>query len=103
MSVTSLIVNVLMLAGSAVAVMAGIGVLKFKSPYARFHAAGKASPIAFLIAGLGASIELGWGGAARFGVVAASLLLTLPVAVHLLFRAVHRTSDVALKRDDLGR
>lgn len=77
--------------GVAVIVLAGIGLLKLRTPYARIHAAGKASPVAFLIAGVGASIDLGWSGAARLAVAGVALLITLPMAVHLLFRAVHRT------------
>ena len=34
--------------------------------------------------------------------MAAALVLTLPVAVHLLFRAVHRTENVPMSRDDLA-
>ncbi|MEL6985926.1 MAG: monovalent cation/H(+) antiporter subunit G [Actinomycetota bacterium] len=81
----------LLIAGALVALLAGFGLLKFSSPYARFHAAGKASPIAFLIAALGAGIELGWSASARLLVATAALVLTLPLAVHLLFRSLHRT------------
>ena len=83
--------SALLLAGVAVIVLAGVGLFKLRTPYARIHAAGKASPVAFLIAGVGASIELGWGGAARLVLAGAALILTLPLAVHLLFRALHRT------------
>jgi len=83
--------SALLLAGVAVVVLAGVGLFKLRTPYARIHAAGKASPVAFLIAGVGASIELGWGGAARLVLAGAALILTLPLAVHLLFRALHRT------------
>jgi hypothetical protein len=37
-----------LLAGVAVIVLAGVGLFKLKTPYARIHAAGKASPVAFL-------------------------------------------------------
>ncbi len=83
---------ILILAGAAVSLLAGVGLLKFRTPYARFHSAGKASPIAFVLVAAGASIETGWAGAARLAVASAALVLTLPVGVHLLFRAVHRTS-----------
>ena len=77
--------------GSLVAVLAGAGLLRFHSPYARFHAAGKASPIAFVIVAIGAAIELGPSASFRLLVAAGALVMTLPVGVHLLFRAVHRT------------
>jgi multicomponent Na+:H+ antiporter subunit G len=89
----SVVASVLVLAGAAVAVVAGIGLLRFSTPYARFHAAGKASPVAFLVVAAGAAVETGWPGAARMAVASAAMVLTLPVGVHLLFRAVHRTTD----------
>lgn len=87
------IAGILMILGGLVAVLAGIGVVRFSTPYARFHAAGKASPVAFLVAALGAGMELGLGGAAYLLIAAVAMVLTLPVGVHLLFRAVHRTTD----------
>ena len=47
----STVASLLMLAGGIVALLAGIGIVRFRTPYARFHAAGKASPVSFLIAG----------------------------------------------------
>ena len=85
--------EVLMLIGGFIAVLAGIGVLRFSSSYARFHAAGKASPVAFLVAATGAALALGVPGAAYLAVASAAMVLTLPVGVHLLFRAVHRTTS----------
>jgi multicomponent Na+:H+ antiporter subunit G len=82
-----------MVLGSLAAVLAGIGVIRFPTPYARLHVAGVASPVAFMIAAIGAAIELGWGGGMYLLVAAAAMTLTLPVGVHLLFRAVHRTGD----------
>lgn len=94
---------VLMLLGGALAVLSGVGLLRLRTPYARFHAAGKASPVAFLLAAAGAALELGWAGAARLAAASAAMVLTLPVGVHLLFRAVHRSSpNTHLARDDLA-
>jgi multicomponent Na+:H+ antiporter subunit G len=94
---------VLVLTGSALALIAGVGLLRFESPYARFHAAGKASPVAFLLVAVGAAIETGWVGSAKLAVAVAALVLTLPVGVHLLFRAVHRTTPgTHLSTDELA-
>lgn len=82
---------VFLFGGIAVIVLAAIGLVKLGTPYARIHAAGKASPVAFLIAGIGASLELGVSGAAKLALAGAALVITLPLAVHLLFRALHRT------------
>ncbi len=79
--------------GSLIAVgivlLAGIGLLRFRTPYARIHAAGKASPVAFLVVAVAVSFDVGWAGAARLALASIALIITLPVAVHLLFRAVH--------------
>ena len=83
------IASLLMLIGSFLAVLAGAGLLRLSTPYARIHAAGKASPVAFMIAALGAAIEIGLSGAAYLVIAAAAMVLTLPVGVHLLFRAAH--------------
>jgi len=91
------------LLGAFVALLAGIGLLTFNTPYARFHAAGKASPIAFLLVAIGAGIEVGTRGAAELAIVAAALLLTLPASTHLLFRATHRTTvSEHLRVDELA-
>lgn len=93
----------LLILGAGVAVLAGVGLLRFESPYARFHAAGKASPVAFVIVAIGAALELGWSGAAQLAVAVGAMILTLPVGVHLLFRAVHRTTTGShLHVDDLA-
>lgn len=81
------------LIGSAIGLFAGLGLMRFDSPYARFHAAGKASPIAFLGIAIGASIEIGIAAAGLLLFTGIAMVITLPIAVHLLFRAVHRTSD----------
>ncbi len=92
---------ILILAGAAIVLIAGLGLLKFHTPYARFHAAGKASPVAFLLVAAGAGLETGWAGTSRLVVAAAALVLTIPAGVHLLFRAVHRTSGPRLRIDAL--
>lgn len=88
----SVVTGIVMITGGLIAVLAAVGLLRFETAYARFHAAGKASPVAFLVTALGAGIELGPSGGALLIVASAAMLLTLPVGVHLLFRAVHRTT-----------
>lgn len=88
----NVVASAFILLGALVALLAGIGLLTFNTPYARFHAAGKATPIAFLLVALGAGIEVGAAAAAELAIVAAALLLTLPASTHLLFRATHRTT-----------
>lgn len=88
----TIVADLFMALGGIVAVLAGIGLLKFDTNYARFHAAGKASPVAFLIAAIGAGIHIGWDGTFYLLIAAVAMVLTLPLGVHLLFRAVHRTT-----------
>jgi len=96
------VTSILLVLGALVALLAGIGLLTFNTPYARFHAAGKASPVAFLLVAIGAGIEVGLRGAAELAIVAVALVLTLPASTHLLFRATHRTTDsVQLSVDEL--
>ena len=98
----NVIAGIFMVGGGVIAVLAGIGVLRFETPYARFHAAGKASPVAFIVAAFGAALDLGVAGAALLLIAAFAMVLTLPVGVHLLFRATHRTDPSAhLVIDDL--
>lgn len=89
----SIVAGAFMILGSLAAILAGVGVIRFPTPYARFHAAGVASPVALLIASIGAVIELGFHDGVYLFIGAAAMTLTLPVGVHLLFRAVHRTAD----------
>lgn len=99
----SVVTGIIMITGGVIAVLAAVGLLRFETAYARFHAAGKASPVAFLVTALGAGIELGPRGGALLTVASAAMLLTLPVGVHLLFRAVHRTTaSEHLHVDDLA-
>jgi monovalent cation/proton antiporter MnhG/PhaG subunit len=98
-----LLSSLLMLTGGLTALLAGIGLLRFGSTYARFHAAGKASPVAFAIAAVGAAMALEWDGVALLVTATAAMVLTLPVGVHLLFRAFHRTStNLTLSVDELA-
>lgn len=92
-----------MLAGAVIAVLAGVGLLRFSTPFARIQVAGKASPVALLLTSVGAAPLLGWDGAAYLAISAVAMILTLPIAAHLLLRAVHRTTDTGhLAVDDLA-
>lgn len=89
----NIVAGIFMLAGSLVALLAGVGVLRFETSYARFHAAGKASPVAFIVASIGAALELGLAGTAYLLVACGAMILTLPIGVHLLFRAHYRANS----------
>ncbi len=95
------VASAFILAGALTALLAAIGVLRFSSPFARFHAAGKASPVAFVIVAVGVAIELGTDSV-RLLVAVVALFMTLPYAVHLIFRAVHRAGEWEMGVDELG-
>jgi len=84
--------QVLVVVGAVIALLAGIGLLRFETTYARLHAAGKASPVSFLVAALGAALIVGLAGAVYLAVAATAMAVTLPLGVHLLFRGVQRTT-----------
>ena len=84
--------SLFMLMGAGVAVLAGIGLLRFQSSYARIHAAGKASPVAFVVTAVGALFFLGGSGRALLLLSVGAMILTLPLGVHLLFRAAHEST-----------
>lgn len=98
----SVVASVGVLVGVAIVVLAAIGLLKFDTVYARLHAAGKASPVAFIVISVGGALEMGGAGAARLLLASVALVLTLPLAVHLMFRAVHSSrSDIDPDTDEL--
>jgi multicomponent Na+:H+ antiporter subunit G len=96
--------SVLLVLGGLVAILASVGLLRFSTPYARFHAAGKASPVAFILVAIAAAIETGFRGAIEMLIAVVALLITLPAGTHLLYRATHRTGSSAhFLRDDLAQ
>lgn len=82
------------LAGAAVAAIAGLGMVRLNSTFARFHAAGKASPIAVVLVCIGGVIELGGTDAGRLLIAAGLMTVTMPIGVHLLFRATYRAPGI---------
>lgn len=97
----NVVADLILLLGSLIALVAGIGTIRLRSVYARLHAAGKASPVAVVVTAVGCGIHLGWSSSGLLVLVVGAMVLTLPVGVHLLYRAVHRTGGPALARDDL--
>lgn len=97
----NVVAGMIMCLGGLLAILAAVGLHRFSTPYARFHAAGKASPVAFLVAAVGASLSLGVVGAVQLAIAATAMILTLPTGVHLMFRAVHRTNGPTLEVDEL--
>ena len=83
----------LLLAGGALLVVAAWGVIRLPDALSRQHAATKAGTLAVSLVCLGAMLAAGESAwTLRLAVIVVFLLLTLPVASHLLARAALRES-----------
>jgi multicomponent Na+:H+ antiporter subunit G len=79
-------------AGSVFGLLAAVGLLRFPDLYTRLHAASKAGVVgAGLILVALAIISLDWATALRATIAILFLLLTTPLAAHLLARAGYKT------------
>jgi len=89
----ALLSTLLLLAGGLLLVIAAWGVITLPDALSRQHAATKAGTLAVTLICLGAMLvagEAAWTG--RLAVIVVFLLVTLPVASHLLARAAVRES-----------
>lgn len=83
--------GVLMLIGSAFALLASVGLHRFDSVFARMHAAGKSATFGLGLILAGVALRLLDGGAtAKLAVVGVLAILTIPAGVHLIARAAFR-------------
>lgn len=85
-------IGVLLLAvGAGLLVLAAWGVVRLPDALSRQHAATKAGTLALAFIAVGAAlVEAQTAWSVRLGLIVAFLLLTLPVASHLLARAAVR-------------
>jgi multicomponent Na+:H+ antiporter subunit G len=96
---------VLLLSGVALALLSGIGMLRFPDVLTRMHAQTKPAVLGLLLVLAGtatATRDLGLSGTLLL--VAAFQVITAPVGAHMLGRAAHRADQVdhtILVRDDL--
>jgi multicomponent Na+:H+ antiporter subunit G len=90
MNWVELIAGVLLLAGAAFVLVSAIGVVRFPDVYMRMHAATKAGTLgAGLMLGAASVVFGDLGITVRSFVVFFFLLLTAPVAAHVLGRAAY--------------
>lgn len=88
-----------LLAGSALALVAGLGILRFPDLLARMHVATKPQVLGLLLMLLGLALRLRDAPVVWMLVLVALFqLLTSPVAAHMVARAGYRTGKV---REDL--
>ena len=89
--------SALLLGGVALAVVAGIGLLRFPDVFSRMHAATKPATLGLLLITVGAALRMEQGDdAVKLLLVAAFQFLTAPVAAHMIGRAAYRSGTGAL-------
>lgn len=82
--------DVLMILGAGFALVAGLGVHRFRDAYSRMHAAAKSPTLGLMLAAIGAALRVRTGVAvATLALVVILQLLTSPVSTHVAARAVH--------------
>lgn len=89
--------EVLLVIGSALAMIGGIGAVRFDDLLSRMHAAAKAPTLALILVAIGAAIEIGtvlaW---TTLSLVVILQLLSSPVGAHALSRASRRQMTIDL-------
>lgn len=93
--------GVLIVAGSTLAMIGGIGAVRFGDLYSRMHAAAKAPTLGLVLVAIGAAIAIDTLLASTTLLLVVILqLLSSPVGAHALSRASRRQTPVALDGPD---
>ena len=88
--VLDVIGGIALVLGASFALLAGIGVHKFRDPFSRMHAAAKSPTLGLVLVTIGAALRIRtFGAIATLTLVGILQLLTSPVGTHLAARAVH--------------
>lgn len=83
--------DVLMLLGAALVAIAAVGAHRFRDTLARLHAGGKATSFGILVLLLGAGLRSADAAVAlELATTAVLLIVTMPLATHVLVRSVLR-------------
>ncbi|MEO1531329.1 MAG: monovalent cation/H(+) antiporter subunit G [Pseudomonadota bacterium] len=85
-----IVASAILVGGALFALIAGIGLLRMQDVFMRMHASTKAGTLGVGLIMVGAAIGFddGWAGARAFGAFV-FLLLTAPVAAHMIGRAAY--------------
>jgi multicomponent Na+:H+ antiporter subunit G len=88
---TTLVGGVLVGVGVALVILAGLGIVTLPDLFSRMHAGSKTTSLGLLLVFVGAAVLHGtWQAGVKLGLAGVFLLVTQPVAVHVLSRAAHR-------------
>lgn len=89
--VIELLVALLLIGGGVFALAAGVGILRMPDLYVRMHASTKAGTLAAGLAMAGVAVAFADAAVAmRAAIIVAFLLMTAPVAAHLIGRAAYK-------------
>ncbi len=93
--------GIFIVAGAALAMIGGIGAVRFRDLYSRMHAAAKAPTLGLVLVSIGAAIAIDTLLAYTTLLLVVILqLLSSPVGAHALSRASRRQTPVALDGPD---
>ena len=96
-AVLDVLSGVLLLSGVALALTAGLGLLRFPDVFSRMHAATKPATLGLLLVVVGAALQMEDGGdAGKLLLVGAFQFLTAPVAAHMIGRAAYRAGAASV-------
>lgn len=85
----------LILAGVALALLAGVGLQKFPDVFARMHAATKPATLGLLLILIGTSLQVNdRRDIAKLAIVVVLQFITAPVGAHMVGRAAYRDGTV---------
>ncbi|MFW3170087.1 monovalent cation/H(+) antiporter subunit G [Geodermatophilus sp. CPCC 206100] len=105
-SVADVLAVACLLAGAALCLTAGLGLVRFPDVLSRMHAGTKPQVLGVLLVMVGGAIRLSsWSAAWMLLLVAAFQLLTAPVSAHMISRVAYRRRHVRrdlLLVDELG-
>ena len=86
--------SVLILAGSVLVALAGVGLVRFDDLFVRMHMATKPPTLGLLLVAVGAGFRIdGSFAVASLTLTVALQFLTAPVSAHLVGRAAHRRGE----------
>lgn len=96
--------NSIVVGGTALSLLAAVGVARFPSPLARMHAATKSASLGLALIALGAGISAASPGLVGIAaLVSAFLFVTAPISGHLIGRAAYLAGQApGLVHDDLA-
>lgn len=87
--VLDVVSSVLLIMGSALALVAAIGLLRLGDARSRMHAATKPATLGVVMCGTGAILQFGeWSSITKLVAVIALQLITVPIGAHALSHAI---------------